>query len=263
MRKTKKVTVVTIPRKARPQDYARAAAKASPVINNCQDNIVDDVKEGLGVVKSIFGGRKYTADQQAFYDRRDQVFDMINNKYGKKHYEKLPGNPFTAFAHEKYKVMGTARLPEFYAMVDKYYPGLLTGNPTPATVETSVIKPLGGVMGAAVGGSSGSVATDTKTFVEQVVAPATGKDYTGVADEVLENAAIDFMATLIEKKRNGETLPPLYDKIASGAMKVENTVKQKVKTAAAGSIGTFAMENPLIVGGVILFIGYVLFAPKK
>src|SRR3546814_15230359 len=75
--------------------------------------------------------------------------------------------------------------------------------------------------------------SEQEQFVNEIVGPATGQEFSGAGKEAIENAAIEFIATLVEKKRNGEVLPPLYDKIAGGAMKVEEKVEQNVKASIA------------------------------
>lgn len=250
------------------RDYAKAINRMNDVTGyyGNDNHLVDDVKQGISIVSGLFGGKKYTADQQAFYDRRDQVYDMINRKYGNKHYEKLPGNPFTAFGHDKYKVMGTARLPEFYAMVEQYYPGLLSGQPGAPTTQPSVIKPLTsaldiGLIGTGITPPS-STADKTKQFVEQVVGPATQKDFGGVTAEALENAAIDFVGTLIQKKKNGEQLPGVYDKIASAGIKVEQKLQSKGRDIVEAKVGDFVISNAVIIGGVILLLIFFVFKSK-
>lgn len=282
--------VIRINRKATATDYARAAAKMSDVISGDLNHAIGadigsgaatgaalgTVVPGIGnVVGGIIGAagglvkgltssdiKAGKINKRDFYKLRDAFFvqaEKINKPVGS-----IPGDPFAQFSHSVIKDSPfknyANELIAFQAMTKKYYPELQDNG------TTKVIAPLKKTMDVAIretgGMPNGSVTESTEQFVERVVAPATGKDYSGAGREAIANAAIEYISTLANKKREGESLPPTLDKIAGGAMKVEAGLERKVTQQVQGNIGAFVTNNPLLIFGVLALLLFAVMRRK-
>ncbi len=214
-------------------------------------------------------------NKKLFYKIRDSFFVMAEN-IGKPVNE-ISGNPFSQVSHRVIKDSPIKNykneLTILAQLVNTYYPELYesfiailpTGGVAQTTTPTStqVTAPLKPAMDQAIresgGMSNGTVSDTNEQFVERVVTPATGKDYSGAGKEAVGNAAIEFIASLCEKKRAGETLPPIYDKLATNCLKVEEKIERKVKQKVEGNIGAFVTDNPILIfGGLALLLILVM-----
>lgn len=119
--------------------------------------------------------------QKEFYAFRDGVFALIEQNYGKKAYELLPGNPFAAFSHGSIKDSWTknyqAEHDSFVAMVAKYYPALVEKYPNLGFSSNSfstvsgvkaAVSVAGAVAGAVLGGAAAKKDGD-RTKVEDIL----------------------------------------------------------------------------------------------
>lgn len=129
------------------------------------------------------------------------------------------------------------------------------------------IKPLDKVMTNAIL-DAGKVPPATtleklEVFNDLIVAPATGgQPASGAGAEALEDAAIAFIGSLMEKKKAGETLPGIYDKIATGGIAVEEKLAGVARTRVEANIGAFITSNPLLVFGALLLLAALIFKKR-
>lgn len=281
-------------RKATVHDYARAAAKSSRVINGGWDNAISiegaakgagtgatlgtiipgvgNVAGGIiGAIGGLFSGKASKITREEYLKKRDIFFKTVAD-LGKP-VTSIPGTPFAQFGRHRGKAFKSydAMLAALYQTAEIYYPEL-TGL-TPATGENppieEVVAPLTKVMENAIRDTGSMPDKETmggllKQFNETVVDPATGKDSTSTSTgkEALGNAAIEFISTLCEKKRNGETLPPIYDKIAEGCMRVQEKIENKVKSGIQGDIGAFVTDNVLLIGIAAMLLLFAIMSKK-
>lgn len=252
-------------RKAGITDYARAAAKASPVINGGQDHIVGDII-GLGKdIAGIFKKKPGKISKSDFYKKRDTFYKTVES-LGKP-VGNLPGNPFAQFSHATIKDSPFKDYQNewkaFEQMASIYYPELY-GAAQSATVANTpkaneVAKPLENVMNNAIrnGGAippRGDMNATLEEFNNTVMQPAGAGVNSNAGSEALGNAAIEFIATLMDKKKNGEMLPPIYDQIASNGLRVQEKVEAKVRTGIQGNIGSFVTDNIILIGLALIIL---------
>lgn len=282
--------IIRINRKATATDYARAAAKSSAVINGGYNHIsfegaakgagtgaalgtivpgVGNVVGGIiGAVGGLFAGgdKKDKMNQKQFYQKRDAFYktaESLGKPVGS-----LPGNPFTQFAHATIKDSPLKNYMKewkaFEQMVAIYYPELVggsvqSGQPT----APEVAQPLNKTMQDAIRGAGGmppggGIVPVMEEFNSRVMQPAGAGVSAGAGSEALGNAAIEFISTLMDKKKNGETLPPVYDQIASGGLRVQENVENKVRAGVQGNIGEFVTENIMVIGLAIIILIFAI-----
>lgn len=75
--------------------------------------------------------------------------------------------------------------------------------------------------------------------------------------ESAANAALDFIADLAQKKKNGEALPEWAEKLAGAAIGVENKVKESAKQQAGNKIGNWIVNNPAQAGLGLLALMFI------
>lgn len=102
--------------------------------------------------------------------------------------------------------------------------------------------------------TSGKTTEQTiKQFLKDVASPITGKDYSGLAKDAAEKAMADFVGTLANKKKAGEKLPPVQNKVAGSTIKTQNTISanqdaiNKNVTASGEDMFEWIKANPWII----------------
>jgi hypothetical protein len=94
-----------------------------------------------------------------------------------------------------------------------------------------------------------------QVFNDAIVSPATGTPPSSSAGtSALADAAIAFIGSLMEKKKSGEQLPGVYDKIATAGIEVENKIEGKVRSTVEGNIGEFVTKNAVLIGFAVLLL---------
>jgi hypothetical protein len=132
---------------------------------------------------------------------------------------------------------------------------------------TEEIKPLEKVMTTAIL-EAGQVPPEStleklEVFNDLIVAPATGSQpASGAGADALADAAIAFIGSLMEKKKAGETLPGIYDKIATGGIKTEEKIASAARSRVEANIGAFITSNPLLVFGALLLLAALIFKKR-
>lgn len=271
--------VITINKKATVRDYARLAARRSPVINNfalgAALGSIGDIAGGIGSIFGGGGGGKKMSKKQ-FYAQRDE-FVALAEASGKP-VNSLPGKPFDKFSHSVIKDSPfkdyTDEWKNFMRSVATYYPefvlpdGSIAAAPIKPAAAVNQIKELDPAIDKALREIGAGVPNDQhdklQLFADKIVGPGTATNLSGQGSEALSNAAIEFIATLADKKRAGETLPPIYDKIAGAALRTQDKLESKVRQGAEQKIGGFVMSNGAMIGiAAALLLVMVLTSSRK
>jgi hypothetical protein len=100
-------------------------------------------------------------------------------------------------------------------------------------VINSGLRDIGGTI-------TGDAEKDMQTFVKDVVGPATGKDLSGLSPKLAEKVGLEFMGKIKAKKDAGQSLPPMYDKIAKETGKAEEKAEREVTAGFSASPGVMA-----------------------
>lgn len=116
--------------------------------------------------------------------------------------------------------------------------------------NVKVLTPLSSVMKTALQDAGhiapNNVAQLADDFYIKIVSPATMNEYdSDHLDDSITNAILEFVATLQAKKIEGANLPPIYEKIATGTMKVQEKLQTKVEQQTEGGLINWISANPI------------------
>ncbi|MCK9479761.1 MAG: hypothetical protein M0R40_09750 [Firmicutes bacterium] len=121
----------------------------------------------------------------------------------------------------------------------------------------ALVKPLAPIMKEGLTDSGVVPPSDlgelTETFYYKVVQPAQGT-IDGL-DENIVAAVIAFVGSIASKKAQGETLPPVYDKIGELTLMLESQLQAQGKKVVDQKIGGFLTDNLFLIGlGLVLVL---------
>lgn len=180
---------------------------------------------------------------------KKQFIDIVNT---------YPPNSYKPTFQEKNKVVSQNAINENQGKGGRLQATIarIKGKGEVESENVKKLKPLASVMteGLQAAGhiAPKGVASLADEFYAKIVAPATANDYdSDHLDDSITDAILDFVVVLQQKKINGETLPTVYEKIASGTMAVQEKLESKQSSSGA-SILDWVKDHPLESAGIAL-----------
>lgn len=113
-----------------------------------------------------------------------------------------------------------------------------------------VLKPYAPVMASTLREAGyvpeNSVSGLADQFYSNIVAPASSTTYeSDHLDDAITNSILEFMATVQQKKIAGEPMNPVYDKLATLSLNLQERLGNQIKKQAGNSLGNWIMEHPI------------------
>lgn len=269
-----KTKVIKIQRKATARDYARAAAQHSDIIGNHFDPAkLSAIALEIGIKNKVVKGYPgYKSSNKLLPGPVAGIINDVMTYPGLNDTERaailkefgLKPTKETGVAKAGAAIMGVAAAATGASIVKE----VVGGNNKNKTQVADEIKPLEPVIEKAIQ-DVGKIPPKTleeklEVFNDAIVQPATGGIVANKSAgmEALGDAAVSFIGSLMDKKKNGEELPGIYDKIAEGGLKVEDKIRKGVQANVEANIGAFVTKNPLVIFGAVGLLLVLVFKKK-
>lgn len=143
------------------------------------------------------------------------------------------------------------------------------GKITKPQADVKVLEPLRPLMSKGLSDAGLVPPSNLETlaimFYEKIVSPYSLGQSVNVLDNIdqsIVDSILNFVGSVANRQAQGESLPPVLEKIGDMTNKLSAKLEEKAVEKAQFKIGEFITENALIIGAVILVIIVLLIRRK-